>query len=95
MRTRLIESLSPDDDYDLVLVMVRKSQVDAVLPALAAARKVPAICFMLNTANGYDVERRCRCVAIAARIDGIRRDPARRCGSLQGDARVGAAGYFP
>jgi 2-dehydropantoate 2-reductase len=45
----------PDDHYDLVLVLVRKNQVDAILPALAAARGVTAFCFMVNTADGFEI----------------------------------------
>lgn len=48
-----IDNLAPDATYDLVFVIMRKNQVDAVLPALAAARKVSTICFMVNTASGY------------------------------------------
>ncbi|WP_321478109.1 2-dehydropantoate 2-reductase N-terminal domain-containing protein [uncultured Paludibaculum sp.] len=48
-----IDHLAPDSTYDLIFVVMRKNQVDAVLPALAAARKVSTICFMVNTASGY------------------------------------------
>jgi 2-dehydropantoate 2-reductase len=54
VRIPLVESLLPDDHYDLVLVLVRKNQVDAILPALAAARGVTAFCFMVNTADGFE-----------------------------------------
>jgi 2-dehydropantoate 2-reductase len=51
-RVKLVERLAAEDRYDLVIVVMRKDQVEAVLPALAAARNVPTICFMVNTAAG-------------------------------------------
>lgn len=48
-----IDHLAPDSPYDLVFVVMRRNQVDEVLPALAAARKASTICFMVNTASGY------------------------------------------
>lgn len=52
-RVAAIEHLAPESTYDVIFVVMRKNQVDAVLPALAAARKVSTICFMVNTASGY------------------------------------------
>jgi hypothetical protein len=54
VRIPLVEFLLPDDHYDLVLVLVRRNQVDAILPALAAARGVTVLCFMVNTADGFE-----------------------------------------
>jgi 2-dehydropantoate 2-reductase len=54
VRLPFVESLLPDHHYDLVLVLVRKNQVDAILPALAAARGVSVFCFMVNTADGFE-----------------------------------------
>jgi 2-dehydropantoate 2-reductase len=54
LRLPLVQSLSSDDQYDIVLVIVRKNQVDAILPALGAAHNIPAICFMANAAEGLD-----------------------------------------
>ncbi len=48
-----IDTLAPDSTYDLAFVVMRRNQVDAVLPSLAAAHKVSTICFMVNTASGY------------------------------------------
>jgi len=50
---KLVETLAVDDAYDLVLVLVRKNQVDALLPMLAANRATPNILFMVNNAEGY------------------------------------------
>lgn len=44
--------LDPDDAYDLVLVVVRKNQVESVLPTLAANRRTPNILFLVNNAAG-------------------------------------------
>lgn len=44
-------TLEPDDVYDLVLVTVLASQVDALMPAIAANRS-PAVMFMFNTFGG-------------------------------------------
>src|SRR5579859_471606 len=51
-RVRLTASLEPDSVYDLVMVAVRRDQVDEVLPAVAAARRVPIVLFMHNHAGG-------------------------------------------
>jgi 2-dehydropantoate 2-reductase len=48
----VVERLSPEDPYDLVVVCVGKQQLSSVLPALAANRLVPNILFMLNNAEG-------------------------------------------
>lgn len=49
---RLVETLEPDDWYDLVIVLVRKDQLDSVLPVLAANRRIPHYLFMVNNAAG-------------------------------------------
>ncbi len=51
-RVPLAERLAPEDAYDLVLVVMRKNQVAAVLPALAANRRTPSVLFMGNNAAG-------------------------------------------
>jgi 2-dehydropantoate 2-reductase len=53
-RVSAVEGLAPDDAYDLVLVLVRKNQLSAILPALAANRTIPTILFMGNNAAGPD-----------------------------------------
>lgn len=50
----VIEQLSPDDVYDLVVVLMRKQQVATILPALAANKRIPTILFMVNNASGLD-----------------------------------------
>jgi 2-dehydropantoate 2-reductase len=48
----LVEQLAPEDAYDLVMVLMRRNQVDAILPTLAANRHTPTILFMTNNAGG-------------------------------------------
>ncbi len=48
----VVEKLSPDEAYDLALVIVRKNQLDPVLVDLAAAPLIPDILFMFNNAAG-------------------------------------------
>jgi 2-dehydropantoate 2-reductase len=48
-----VQALAPDDVYDLVVVMVRKTQVSSVLPALAANRHTPCVLFLMNSAAGH------------------------------------------
>ena len=48
----IVDRLEPGDAFDLVLIPVRREQIASVLPALAAAKHVPALCFMHNHAGG-------------------------------------------
>ncbi|WP_422123870.1 ketopantoate reductase family protein [Planococcus sp. X10-3] len=48
----VVESLKEDDYYDLVIVPIRKNKVSAILPVLAANKKVPTFLFMMNNAAG-------------------------------------------
>ena len=47
-----VERLESGDAFDIVLIPVRREQVESVLPVLAAAKKVPVFCFMHNHAGG-------------------------------------------
>jgi 2-dehydropantoate 2-reductase len=49
-----VDNLAPEDRYDLALVLMRKNQVGAILPALAENRRIPSIVFMTNNAAGPD-----------------------------------------
>jgi ketopantoate reductase len=53
-RVDLVESLEPEDEYDLVLVVMQRTQVPSVLPALAANRHVPTVAFLGNNVTGAD-----------------------------------------
>jgi 2-dehydropantoate 2-reductase len=48
-------TLEPDDFYDLVIVFVRRDQLDSILPILAINRGTPNVLFMINNAGGPDV----------------------------------------
>lgn len=47
----VVETLKPEDKYDIVLVTMRKNQVKHILPILAE-NKTPAVIFMVNNAEG-------------------------------------------
>jgi len=48
----VVESLEPDDAYDLVLVIMRKNRALEILPTLAANYHTPHILFLMNNAVG-------------------------------------------
>lgn len=50
----LVETLKPNDAYDLVLVIMRKNQIADVLPILAANKNTPNVAFLGNNAAGAD-----------------------------------------
>ena len=50
----VVEQLSPEDAYDLIVVAMRKNQVPAVLPILWANQHTPTVLFMVNNSSGYD-----------------------------------------
>jgi len=51
-RCNFIERLLPEDEYDLILVIMRKNRALEVLPELAANRGSPNILFLMNNAAG-------------------------------------------
>jgi 2-dehydropantoate 2-reductase len=53
-RVNVVEQLAHDDAYDLVVVLMRKNQVTAILPVLAANQHTPNVVFMGNNAAGPD-----------------------------------------
>ncbi len=48
----LVETLEPDDQYELVMVVMRKNQAEEVLPVLAANPYVATYLFLMNNAAG-------------------------------------------
>jgi 2-dehydropantoate 2-reductase len=54
MKMNVLETLSPDDAYDLIMVVVGKHQVPGVLTSLAANRCTPNILFVGNNVAGPD-----------------------------------------
>jgi 2-dehydropantoate 2-reductase len=61
-RVNVVSSLEPGDAYDLVIVLMRKNQVRAILPVLAANRRTPDVLFLGNNVAGAD-----ECVAALGR----------------------------
>ncbi|MEO0686495.1 MAG: 2-dehydropantoate 2-reductase N-terminal domain-containing protein, partial [Cyanobacteria bacterium J06649_11] len=53
-RVKVVEQLSPEDSYDLIIVAMRKNQVSAILPILSANKGTPNVLFMVNNPSGYD-----------------------------------------
>lgn len=49
----VVDQLRADDEYDLVVVLVRKNKLEPVLQVLAASPKVRNILFMGNNALGF------------------------------------------
>ncbi len=49
----IINSLSPDDIYDYIIVTVQYTQIDLILPTLGE-NKSPNIVFVVNNPSGYD-----------------------------------------
>jgi 2-dehydropantoate 2-reductase len=57
-RVLTTECLAPADQYDVVLIAVRRDQLAGVLPALQANRSIPTMLFMLNNPIGsHDLAR--------------------------------------
>jgi 2-dehydropantoate 2-reductase len=51
-RVDVIDRLSPDDPYDLAVVLVRNNQLESVLPGLSENPNIPSILFMANNPSG-------------------------------------------
>lgn len=51
----VLEELVPNDEYDFVLVPVRREQLPTVLPSLAASRATPNVVFFGNNASGPEM----------------------------------------
>ena len=54
-RVKTCAQLNPEDAYDLIIVLVRRNQLEEVLPHLAANQNSPHILFMTNNVSGPDV----------------------------------------
>lgn len=52
VRTATVDKLSSEDSYDLALIAVRYDQLPAILPSLAANKRIPIVLFMLNNPLG-------------------------------------------
>ena len=51
---KVVETFGPEDEYDLVMVVMRKNQAVEILPTVGANKKVPTFLFMMNNAAGFD-----------------------------------------
>jgi 2-dehydropantoate 2-reductase len=51
-RVDVVEQFGPEDQYDLVIVIMGKHQVADVLPRLAANKRIPSVLFLHNNAAG-------------------------------------------
>jgi 2-dehydropantoate 2-reductase len=51
-RVPLVDRVDPDDAYDLAIVIVRRSQVQSILPMLAQNHLIPSVLFLGNNAAG-------------------------------------------
>lgn len=51
-RVETIERLGPADHYDIALIMVRRDQLESVMPELSANQGIPNLLFMLNNPDG-------------------------------------------
>ncbi|MDG5814438.1 2-dehydropantoate 2-reductase N-terminal domain-containing protein [Chitinispirillales bacterium ANBcel5] len=49
---KTVSSFAPDDDYELVIIVMRKNQALQLLPTLAANRRVKTFLFMMNNVLG-------------------------------------------
>ena len=52
-RVNMVSELKPDDEYDLVIVLIRKNKLPPVFETLAASPGVKNILFMGNNALGF------------------------------------------
>jgi ketopantoate reductase len=50
----VVQALAPDDNYDLILVVMRKNQALEILPTLAANTRAPTMLFLMNNFAGPD-----------------------------------------
>ena len=50
----VIEELKAEDDYDLVIILMRSNQAVKILPVLAENKNIPAFLFLGNNAAGFE-----------------------------------------
>jgi 2-dehydropantoate 2-reductase len=54
IQVNVVERLAPEDRYDLVVVLMNRTQARSILPVLADHEHTPAVLFMCNNAAGPD-----------------------------------------
>ena len=55
----VVEALGPSDEYDLVIVLVRRNKLPPIFDVLADCTGVKNILFMGNNLLGFDEYKRC------------------------------------
>jgi 2-dehydropantoate 2-reductase len=53
-KVKVVNELKEDDDYELVIVLMRKNSIKNVLPILSKNKNIPNILFMGNNTLGFD-----------------------------------------
>jgi len=53
-QANVVNKLKPSDEYDLVIVFIRKNKLSPVIEVLAASHGVKNVLFMGNNALGFD-----------------------------------------
>ncbi|MHA2032873.1 MAG: ketopantoate reductase family protein [Candidatus Kariarchaeaceae archaeon] len=53
-KVNVVDSLSEEDSYELVIVLIRKNSLKNVLPVLSKNKKIPNFLFMGNNTQGFD-----------------------------------------
>jgi 2-dehydropantoate 2-reductase len=53
-RVKVVESLEPEDTYDLIMVVMRKARCLEILPTLAKNRHAHTVLFLQNNPTGFD-----------------------------------------
>ena len=53
-KVNVVDSLSEDDSYDLIIVLIRKNKIKDVLQVLSKNKNIPSILFMGNNTLGFD-----------------------------------------
>ena len=53
-KVNVVDSLSEEDSYELLIVLMRKNNIKNVLPILSKNKKIPNILFMGNNTLGFD-----------------------------------------
>jgi len=53
-KVNVVDSLTEEDAYDLVIVLMRKNNIKNVLPLLSKNKNIPNILFMGNNTLGFD-----------------------------------------
>jgi len=48
------DRLNPEDEYDLILVIMQRQQVSSILPTISENRKSPTVIFLGNNVNGAE-----------------------------------------